>query len=203
MIDSLTSLNHGDFSARYRGTYGFFLTEPGTKLLVNVTFVDRREARFTDIRGGEYSAYADSGLKFEFIPVNRGFFNTEQHSYFLNRIPARQWHRGICGNNTAILLLGHKWQTLSGSSDAFFAALQSIFVDPPPDIKEVFTQYMTDKRPSCALSKNFLLHNGDVYFLRQQVGTIDKAAKIKLESDLVVQEVKDAIKRADIPAEVI
>jgi hypothetical protein len=202
MIDTLTSENHRDFVARYQGTVGWYLGDKDKKILVNVARVHDNRVMFKDVAGVEYFANANSDIKFEFIPVDRGFFNAKGGLVYMERIPARQWHRGICSNNTKM------WACNPGFAEGFLpcgvnvATLHNVFVEGPP-VSRRWVEHRIDpkKYSSVALSKHFAFIGEKFYFCRTQVGTY-RDNKIKLDNDLVFQEVCDVVKRNNLQVEV-
>ena len=102
MIDNLTSANHQDFRARYENTFGYLLYND-QKFLVHLDKISSRRAHFITKDGREGNVVVDSNLKFEFIQVQRGVYTTDKDElFFLKRVPARQWKRGIATTNTEI-----------------------------------------------------------------------------------------------------
>lgn len=107
MLDSLTLDNFRDFSQRYQGTYGWLLNEAKNgKVLVYIRKVEENRVTFMDITGRDFHANAGQQVTFEFLPVTRGWFYSEDGKMcLLSRKPARQWHRGICPANTNIAVV--------------------------------------------------------------------------------------------------
>jgi hypothetical protein len=197
MLDTLTSTNHTDFRQRYLNTYGWFNT--GTrKLLVYVSNVSDREVVFSDKQGVEYNVFRDSGLEFEFIPVDRGWFNTINGPLYLCRVPARQWHRGICKSNTNIYR-----QDASGT---FVGANVGIKL-----LSDIFENTLTpheclQNAAGVALSKHFaMVPKGKFMFYDQKVGEVDHSGAryaITLTNPIVKQEVSDLIRRNNYPMDI-
>lgn len=205
MIDTPTSNNHRDFNARYSGTFGFLHTDQGSKILVRVGTVNQQKVHFTDIKGQDYFALLDKNVMFEFIPVNRGYYNTRSGTVLLMRVPARQWHRGICTSNTKCLV-----ETYTGNlgningTDHFFSVLHDVFVEPLQDTKFCFDRWKEGARHGVALSKFFYLDTKrNLQFLNSRVGIYDRETnKLILTNTLVEQEVKDVVRRLNLDIEV-
>ena len=187
MLDSLTRVNSGDFQRRYMGTYGW-LVEGDKKSLVYIHKTDEEHVYFRMDGDLTYHARRDSGVQFEFIPVNRGWFNTHDNTgvYYMRRYPARQWKRGICTNNTQIWMAHQNGYV---PYELTWKVLESIFkigFDPhnPTDIS---------KRP-VALSKDFAIIGDTLWFNDKSVGTVNYN-EITLENTLIEQELRDLIRR--------
>lgn len=198
MLDTLTSKNHTDFKQRYQGTFGFLL-QNDKKFLVQVTSVDKDEARFVDVKKNEYYVYADGEHMFEFIPLQRGWFNTKTNLYYAARHPARQWHRGICESNTFLSQLNGMGSFTVVSIT--LKVLSEIFEHPISHI-EAYKAFLDGGRAGCAISRHFALALGKFYFDNKIVGDYTKESggiTITLSNDLIRQEVTDTIRRNGYP----
>ena len=204
MIDSLTSANHRDFAARYGGTCGFLLNNDGTKLLVQVGDVGHDRVYFRDVNGREYHSNVNSGVQFEFLPVDRGYFNGFQRGYHLARVPARQWHRGIHPQNTKIVRENWIGNLESVPRDSFLEGLHDIYVAKRLTVQEAFKEFKEGKRHGVALSKHFYINRSNLLmFLGIQIGEyVPENNSVILSDSLVYQEVMDASKRSNLPLEV-
>ena len=183
MKETLTRHNYRDFNQRYTGTYGWLLNTDGTKRLVYISNVTDRQATFKTNDGFDYHVTIDSDMWFEFIPVNRAWFNsTDGESYLLQRVPNRQWRRGISDANTSIV----KLNTLR-SIQPSWELINGIF-GPGDRYPNKFPKFG-------ALSKHFALHkNGSLFFYLNNIGQV-KDGVIKLMNSYVYQELQDLIKR--------
>lgn len=193
MLDSYTDENAPDFNQRYVGTYGWMVRD-GKKQFVYLTDTDEDHLYFNKGRGTTFNVKINSGIMFEFIPVDRGWYtSTDGTNYFLERRPQRQWKRGISNGNTRI------FQMLYGGLDAVeptYPLLNSIFSTP-----QTHAEFVTNKRG--VLSKHFAVdHSGNVYFYNEKIGTFDGSV-FKLFNDLVKQELQDTIKRKNYPFGVV
>lgn len=194
MKDTLTSFNQGDFHQRYAGTIGWLLRDDKRKL-VYVSDVTREYVYFEDITGFRFNLKADSGIYFEFIPVDRGWFNAKSGKvYMLERHPARQWRRGVCPGNTYIYQLTTKLNARMGIT---LSHMSDIFEDNDPTIPKNWSKY------PLAISKHFAI-GGDktLYFYNRVIGKVDDT-KLVLESDLFYQEVSDQVRRKELPFKVV
>jgi hypothetical protein len=197
MKDTLTSRNHVDFRQRYQGTFGFLLVDE-KKLLVNIVEVGEKQVVFVDKNKTEYYAYRDGGSIFEFIQVQRGWFNTLKGVYYLARIPARQWHRGICANNTTIHLLSEdKMRNLPIN----IHNLATVF-ETPLETNAAFNQFVDKEQTAFALTKHFAMDRKHLYFDDRTVGDIqtgNATVALGLKTDIIRQELGDAIRRSALP----
>lgn len=192
MRDSLTSENVRDFSARYRNTFGWLIGENDKRTLVQVTAVSDDKVRFVDIRGAEYFASADKGVQFEFLPVTRGVFNIGNGQVvFVCRVPARQWHRGICANNTQLFVIDPKHGLEQLPVDLKYV---NLLFNTKVDVKDLVNRFLADAVKSVALDKHFALVGDKVWFMNNPIGSIT-SNNIKLDNDMFRQELSDVIRR--------
>jgi len=184
MKDTLTSRNHQDFRARYSGTYGWY-THNDTRKLVRINDSDRYQVTFGDDSDFNYTVKVDSGINFEFIPVDKGWFNSKSGQvYFLCRHPARQWKRGIHPDNTLV----YNIKQMSFNQGLSFEVLSDIFQDG-------FNNWEYKTTGDRALSKHFAIDSKNrVWFYNREIGVID-GSTIKLNNDLVYQELTDTLRR--------
>lgn len=189
MIDSLTSFNHRDFSARYRGTFGWYMKDDHERVLAFIAEVADNQVVFQDVHGMNYHAYANKGSKFEFLPVTKGwFYGRDGRMFLFSRRPARQWHRGICANNTMIYRVLPEG-TLHGS-EVTITLLDNVF---NCDEKEL---YRYDEKKNCLLSKQFAILNNNLYLYDRLIGVVsDGIAKLNEEAKMLKQELLDVVNR--------
>ena len=200
MRDTLTSGWTDDFRKRYAGSYGWYEGN-GKTLLVKVLEVESEYMTFEDVKGIEYKAYTDSGVIFNFLPVTRGWYTgTDGKCYYMCRIPAKQWCRGINNSNTFI----GKYQQYYNRICATSWGLNTLINIFDNKVDAAFTKnqiksFLEGEVKSCVASRFFMFNNKDVYFLNQLVGTIDKNTKtIQLSTPLIEQELKDLMVRNNI-----
>jgi len=191
MLDTYTSDNGRDFNARYVETFGWLVAD-GRRHFVYINNVDHDAVHFS--KGGKllYNAKIDAGVTFEFIPVDRGWYNTiNGEVLYLSRVPARQWKRGISSNNTQI----REGERMT-SRGVEYDVLNSIFC-------EENEQHRYRAGRACALSKHFAINaNGNVWFYNNIIGAI-KGDTITLDTTLVATELSDVITRNNIPLKVL
>lgn len=187
MKATLTSINHRDFSQRYGGTFGWLLKDDGNKKLVKVDHVNEDFVEFTDSSGLPFRAMADKGVHFEFIPVDKGWYLGKSNTlYFMYRIPARQWKRGIHPDNTRI------------ASAAKVDYGQKIDL---PLLEDIFVPGMDNWRkmpkPPMALNEFFAIDkDNNLWFYNKKIGKLVENV-LKLNNELFYQEVLDAVRRKD------
>lgn len=203
MKDTLTSANHRDFAARYLHTWGFYTSESNKKQLVYVSNVNNRRVRFVDKNQSTpndyYEALVDKGIEFEFIPVNKGYYNTNEGTFLLTRVPARQWKRGISVENTKCAQLKDTLVNVVLSHKL----LSDIFDNSALDYNNIWEQFQKQKRVSAAISPHFALNmNGGFYFFDKQVGVL-KGEIIVLKTNVVFQEVTDVLRKHNIALSVV
>lgn len=203
MLDTMTSRNHRDFHARYHDTF-CFLTAKDTndRKLVHITDVTDDRVYFRqDEADMRFHANIDAGVMFDFIPVDHGWYNTAGAApVLLERVPARQWKRGISRQNTSVTVLSSDQGIYRGplmSARPSFTVLNAIFVNPQP------YRFDPTQKYGSAFSKHFVLTpSGKVMFYRAEIGSFD-GKRITLNDDLVIQEVRDALRRCNSNTEVV
>lgn len=189
MIDSLTTFNHRDFSARYRGTYGWFMKDDHERVLAYIAEVGDTQVVFQDVHGMNYHAYANKGSNFEFLPVTKGwFYGRDGRMFLFSRRPARQWHRGICSNNTLIYRV--RPDGALASSDVNIAVLDNVFNHLEKEA------YRYEDSKNCLLSKQFAVLQGNVYLYDRVIGKIvDKKIVLQEGAEMLKQELMDVVNR--------
>ena len=94
--------NYEDIHRYYRHTYVKF-PERGDELFY-IRHVDRNKLTGHHESGDEFELYYsdDKPYNVEFVIPRKSFFQHKNRAYLLQRVPAKQYNRGICGNNTVI-----------------------------------------------------------------------------------------------------
>ena len=186
MLDTLTSLNGRDFNQRYGNTFGWLVKDDGKKSFVFLHGTDSRMERIDFSMGTtmQYHAKKDTGVTFEFIPVDRAWVNGEDGPYFLSRHPTRQWKRGIASTNTSIK--DGKFRSLAIN----YETLVKIYNDNYQE-----RNYSKEFKEG-ALSKHFALCGKDLWFYDKRVGKFDpKMNEIVLSDSIIYQEISDLFNR--------
>ena len=185
MKATYTRYNARDFIQRYVDTYGWLLRDDGTRKFVHITQAEEGRLYYETDGSAEFYALRDRGQIFEFIPVNKGWFNGTDGPVFLSRVPARQWKRGISGSNTEI--------------QKFTDGVLINYILNYTELSKVFNDdfnvknYPDTFKPG-ALSKHFCLVNNNLWFYDTVIGILE-GTTFKLSNDIVAQELKDLIKR--------
>lgn len=195
MRDTFSSANMHDFNGRYADTYGFLLSKDDSRRLVLFNECSDDFAYFQTEDGGlKYHAKRDAGARFEFIQVDHRFFNAaDGHTYLVERRPARQWKRGISRQNTTLYQLsstdGIRTEKMS------LKLLNDIFADFSDAQYNPQINPSLAERETVALSRNFAIYQGKVYFYSIIVGDVEKDMLLINRKSLVRQEVDDAVNR--------
>jgi len=197
MLDTLTSRNGPDFTRRYQGTFGYFPVKDKS-LLIQIDRVTGTNVNFIDRDGYKYNAVVDSGVNFEFLQIDKGWYNNSEGSpIFFSRIPARQWQRGISGANTSCL-------TFTGTKSLMKIAVNFQTLDClQNDYKSFIDAYRVNKISSVALNKYFAVDTcQQLWLFDLLVGTI-KNDLVTLIYPEFKQEVIDCITRNKLPYVVV
>lgn len=193
MIATPTGSNIGDFKQRYQGVVGFLRPKDKAPTLVFVYNVSSSRVTFKDQNNHEYYANVDSGVEFEFIPTQRAWYNTSKGTFYLQRVPARQWRRGICPDNTAFQQL---YDDMMGLSEEDWKNVAFLVMGNTVSYKEGVINYLNGQQRTCALSKHFAMGPSRVYFCNLFVGQRDGSKIIlKEEYGMLYQELSDVCKR--------
>lgn len=199
MFDTFNSENRADWSARYAGTFGVLHRDEAKGInnteIVRIVEVQDTKVLFENVAGLMLSAYLDSGIKFEFIPLRTGWVTDKTHwPFFIRRVPARQWKRGICFENTFI---GKLYDSGVVQQHANFDLVAAILLDKS-NFKESYQRFKDKKSKCCALNKFFALNSDSVFFLNKRVGSHD-GSTLKLYDPMCQQELQDCISRNNYP----
>ena len=204
MLDTPNSRNIQDFKQRYQGVCGWLHTTEAPRVAVFVRHVSSSKVTFQDQRGNEYYANVDGGAQFEFVPTQRAWYNAEDATYLVQRVPARQWKRGICADNTSFSCL-HPGDTLMPAAlNETWEQTAFKVMSANMNVTTAVEQFRAKKRTSVAISKHFAVGECSAWFINLRIGKVDKN-KIMLEESyhMIAQELLDAIKRNNLPFEVL
>lgn len=198
MIDTPTHANISDFKQRYQGVLGWLNPDkPTEKRAVYVASVGPSKVVFRDSSGNDFYANVDAGVQFEFIPTQKAWYNTDRNVFLVQRVPARQWKRGICEDNTQINEV-FKGTLFHGPLElSWREAIFKIMTDTI-DYEKATAKYLKGDRDSVALSKHFAMSGNSLYFYNIEVGKLDKT-RITLSLPMVQQELSDLIRRNSLP----
>jgi len=185
-LEEFTSAGARDFRQRYLDVFGYFPT--GDKeVLVKVTEVSDTKTSFVDVRGLAYTAYADKGVMFKFIPVVKKLFFYNKKLCLAHRKPARQYQRGITYNNTTM-------QTVYG---------EGIHVDF--DTIQAYSNNLEQKTElnDILLNEMLAFYAGYVYLYNLNIGVVmPQSKRVLLTNPLFKQELMDSIRDRGLDYEV-
>lgn len=198
MFEKFMSTNAGDFRQRYRGTFGFY-TNGSKRTLVQLVDVsaERGQVLFMDANSQQYKLNVDhdDSIGFSFIPPRSAWHQTATGPYFVRRVAARQFQRGICEANTAIRRTGGRVIPVS------FASLSDIF-----ERVQTAKDAVAAQAEAIAVSPQFAVDTGlkKIWCFDQQIGKASKKDDHFLveltDPEMFGVEVIDAFKRAGIEA---
>lgn len=196
MRDSFTSSNSDDFRQRYVGTYGRYTLDSGKKITVSITEMDSNTLYFEDLAGAQFSTKVNSGVEFEFYPVNKILKNYRDTILYSTRRPARQWQRGMSSANTTVIDIGRGEVKLTSK-------IADILLDPGVDnYVEIYNQYLGGYRKNFLISDKFCVDNqGQVCVYALRIGEYSEGT-LKVVP-LFIQEVRDAVRRANLQLKVV
>lgn len=198
MLDTLTLYNRDDFVQRYSQSYGWFLhPEKKQKVLSYIRKVDRERVVFVTSTG-EFFAYAGTDVQFEFLPITRGWFYGPTGLVFLQRIPAKQFCRGISDKNTMVLEVTSQGKLKESS--LYLALLEDVF-SPTIQVKS-FRSFLDGTLRGYVLSQYFAIVGNKVYFYNHPVGEFGNNNEITLSNPLIAQELSDTIRRNNLQIKV-
>jgi hypothetical protein len=194
MIEEFKSDTLADFRQRYQGCYGWFEKSPEQRILVVLDSVDFA-LKFRDKTGMVFSANPDKGNKFSFLPVEKGVHWAGGRVVLCNRIPARQYRRGICADNTSIYQL-----TTTHTLHPSFDLLETIFGE---DENQSIDEFRTAYKGNVVLDKMFSIVDNRVYLYAHLLGvyTPEKQA-ITLNQTIFFQEIYDTVTRNKLDLEI-
>jgi len=191
MIEEYKYEGWKDFQQRYGGTFGWFEKENGEKLLVQVSHCDASTVVFKDASKMDYYAKVDSGNKFHFIPVVKSVYQHGDSVLVVKRIPAKQYKRGICKENTQIYNL-----TSSSHVNISFENLATIF--GPKDDK-LLIQWCKERTGNICLDGVFSIVKNIVYIYDTPIGVYKAEERlVKLDVDVFKQELSDVFTKLQV-----
>ena len=189
MKATLSRFNAGDFRQRHADTFGFIQVN-GKPKLVYVNDVDSDSTTFSDIDGFRYTAKADGGFEFDFIPVERKWHNVPDGAILSVRHAARQWRRGICPNNTQLFEISRRGFNAIGVE---FATVSKIYETAALTAKEIQDRY--NSSVPVALNHAFAVDGKNrVYLFDRVIGARVKPNEVNLTMPIVTQELLDCFR---------
>lgn len=207
MFEKFLSNNVDNFRQRYEGTYGFYRTNDGRRILTMIRSVGQ-VCEFVDANNINYTLNADSpnNIGFEFLPPRSQWYNTATGPMFVKRGARRQWQRGISAANTLIYYPLMNRVNLAATA-VNFVNLEKIYNDVnTPSFLQAWNLFKQHKAP-CAISRAFAFAFGNVWLYDTPIGTYTYAeGKLFLslgQPDLWGNEIKDALKPFNTPMEIL
>jgi hypothetical protein len=196
-----STANYEDIHRYYRCTYVKF-KEMGDRLFY-IRDVNHSIVRGTDEDGTEFELYLnhDDPYEVDYVLPHKSYFQYAKRACMLQRVPAKQYRRGLCAENTRLTALGKTGNLVN--VDIGFDALKA-FVSKQafPSIKTVLT--MKNKPLSVALSPRFAFVTEPGFIVADQltVATVDKKQqKVTIHREIFRPEVMNLIK--DLNMEVV
>lgn len=169
MFEKFMSNNAENFRQRYEGTYGFFRNQTGKRLLVKLNTISDHRVDFEDAHGITYHLSADSenNIGFEFIPPASGWYNTPEGAVFMQRVAARQFHRGVTAKNINLFTLHSGLLTEKRLTFDLLSSMYETGITPA----EAISSNM--KKGSVALSRQFAIDTTKklIYLLSEGIGS--------------------------------
>lgn len=186
MKELFSSDTWADFRQRYSNTYGWYEKENGEQVLVRVAQVNNALITFLDKNEITYTAKVDKGNSFYFIPVQKGLGYFGKDIICSSRVPARQWKRGICIENTRMRNLSQD-ELVDITHELLENFLNKELISKRlEEFKQSFTGHV--------ILNSFLSFTNNVMIYDNVIGKlIRKDRKIILKSDTFLQEVVDAL----------
>ena len=196
-----TSDNYEDIHRYYRCTYVKF-KEMGERLFY-IRDVGHSLVRGTDEDGTEFELYLnhDNPYEVDYVLPHKSYFQYAKRACMLQRIPAKQYRRGLCAENTRLTALGKAGGLVN--VDIGFDVLKA-FVSKQafPSIKTILT--MKNKPLSVALSPRFAFVTEPGLIVADQltVATVDKKQQqVTIHQKIFRPEIMNLIK--DLNMEVV
>jgi hypothetical protein len=192
MKDSLTSNNYRDFRQRYEGVFGFFSPEGKKPLLVQLSSVEETKVNFIDVLGVNYHVNVNSGIPFDFLPIERKVVNIiGDDILYACRKPARQWQRGVCSANTSITSLCVPTRRIG-----FGFNLVSAVWDTPVPYSTAIEEFSYGVRKNVALDSRFSIIGDKVHLYNTPIGSYVSGTLQIIP--LFKQEVSDTVFRNNL-----
>jgi hypothetical protein len=201
MFEKFLSENAQDFRQRYEGTYGYFFDRSaGKRVLCRIDRIDldspTRMVYFSDHRSVEFSIRADveGDIGFEFIPPRSAFYNTQKGVFYVQRVAARQFSRGIRDSNTNIFKLEGDWRRVATRFDSLLPIFEQRIPYGINNVKDTPISKVT-----AALSPSFCLNVGSLYVFTERVGrVVDSKVRLYQNGNLFVPELERALENCQM-----
>lgn len=143
----------------------------------------------TDINDNEVGIYLESGYNLDFVLPRKTVYQYGVNAVIIQRIPAKQWKKGMCSGNTQTLTLSIDWMTIN-----FDIKIIEGFVNKPSYIssKDAVPRLIDGTLTSAALSPRFSMnYNGAIFLDTVVVGTMSFDQGIVKAKKIVEKEIKE------------
>lgn len=187
-----------DINKYYRNTFVKFKETGDT--LYYIRDVSHRMIRGTDQDGTEFELYLSDEHPYEvdYVLPNKSFFQLSKSACLLQRIPAKQYRRGLCPENTRVTRIGKTGNLVS--MDLSFDVLKAFVAKQSfPSLATVLLQ--KSKPISVALSPRFAYvpEVGLIVADTTPIAAIDKKEKtILMLHNIFKPEVQELVKNTDL-----
>lgn len=187
-----------DINKYYRHTFVKFKETGDT--LYYIRDVGHRLIRGTDQDGTEFELYLsdDHPYEVDYVLPNKSFFQLANSACLLQRIPAKQYRRGLCGENTRLTRIG-KTGNLVGLDLSFDALKAFVAKQTFPSLSSVLMKKC--KAVSLALSPRFAYVpvNGAIFADLHAVAIVNKKDKtINMLHSIFKPEIEELAKNTDM-----
>jgi hypothetical protein len=184
MKEEFTAAGQRDFRQRYDESWGFYTVPTSNARILVLMSVGETFVDFRDQKGNKYTAYPDTGVTFDFIPVSKRLFIHDGRLLLQQRTPARMWARGINRQNTRMVNVAAQ-SGVRLDFDNITAAQE------PEKYQHVGNIHL--------LSYLFGIVDDVVYIYDRPIGRWDdKTNRITLDEPLFVQELSDLVKKLQL-----
>lgn len=187
-----------DINKYYRHTYVKFKETGDT--LYYIRDINHRVIRGTDQEGTEFELYLSDEHPYEvdYVLPNKSFFQMAKSACLLQRIPAKQYRRGLCSENTRITRIGKTGNLVS--MDLSFDVLKAFVAKQTfPSLSTVLMQ--KSKPVSVALSSRFAYvpETGVIFADITPVASIDKKEKtVVMLYNIFRPEIEELIQNTEL-----
>lgn len=184
------SSNVQDISRYYKNTFVKF-KEHGDELFY-IQNVDHYKITGTHESGEAFTLYLndETPYEIEYILPHKSFFQYQGRAVMLQRIPAKQYHRGLCAENTQLMFLEGRPLTM----DLGFEVLKA-FVS-----KKHFSSLVAavgdSEATTLALSPRMMYHrgNGQLYVDFTPVATVNRGKMtISVKKTIFMEEIVELL----------
>lgn len=187
-----TPENREDIAKYFKGTYLKFKPDENNKFDANTLFfidhVDTFVVTGKVEDGREFKLFLSDEHPYEvdYILPHKSFFQYDRHAILLQRVPARQYHRGICQGNTSLTYLDTDKGVL-GNAELSFNALKAFVTKQKfMTLKEA----MASKKNSCVLNSRMMYvpKNNQIYVDFEPIARVNLGNNIQVIKPLFKHE---------------